>query len=225
LHKGIAAHKEIAATNLHHLPMSQILRYRPHFFCWLPALLPVAFISCTSLNITNYYRKHQSTLDSIELVYRNACQQRHFSIEFTDRPFDHVSLELVTDTLTYIYEFAVGEPRMQDTLRKFGYDTTAINHLINSMRSMNCTWVNNLDFYTDETKHSLIYISLWPRIFNYPFVNKKYYILTYFSQRQYFDGEGNLMVGRKLKRIRKINGETFRKINNRVSYTISAQFR
>ena len=205
--------------------MNDTPRYRPRYHCWLLVFLPVAIYSCTSLNITNYYRKHQPTLDSIELVYRQAYQQRHFSIEFTDRPFDHVSLELITDTLTYIYEFAVGEPRMQDTLRKFGYDTTAINHLIKSMQSMNCTWVNNLDYYTEETKHSLIYISLWPRIFNSPFVNKKYYILTYFSQRQYFDGEGNLMVGRRLRRIRKINGEVFRKINDKVCYTVSAQFR
>lgn len=197
-----------------------LLYYPPWLF-----LLLVALNSCTSLNITNYYRRHQPTLDSIGSVYQKAYQQRHFSIEFTDRPFDHVSLELVTDTLTYIYEFTVGEPRMQDTLRKFGYDTTSINHLIKSMRSMNCTWVNNLDYYTEETKHSLIYISLWPRIFNSPFVNKKYYILTYFSQSQFFDGEGNLMVGRRLRRIRKINGETFRKINDKVCYTISAQFR
>ena len=181
--------------------------------------------SCTSLNITNYYHRHRSTLDSIEIVYQKAYQKKHFSIEFTDRPFEHVSLELVTDTLTYIYEYAVGEPRMQDTLLKFGYEPAPINHLISSMRSMECTWVDNLDYYTEETKHSLIYISLWPRIFNSPFVNKKYYILTYFSQPQYFDSTGNLLVGRRLKRVRKFNGEVFRKINDKVCYTVSDRFR
>ena len=114
---------------------------------------------------------------------------------------------------------------MQDTLLKFGYDTASINQLITNMRSMECTWVNNLDYYAEDTKHSLIFISLWPRIFNLPFVNKKYYILTYFSQPQYFDNAGNLMTGRRLRRIRKINGEVFRKINAKVCYTVSAQFR
>jgi hypothetical protein len=200
------------------------MRARPKYCLLLFAILVIA-TSCTSLNITNYYHRHRPTLDSIEMVYRKAYQKKHFSIEFTDRPFDHVSLELVTDTLTYIYEYTVGEPRMQDTLLKFGYDTASINHLITNMRSMECTWVNNLDYYTEETKHSLIYISLWPRIFNLPFVNKKYYILTYFSQPQYFDNAGNLMTGRRLRRIRKVNGEVFRKINARVCYTVSAQFR
>ncbi|HEV3327126.1 MAG TPA: hypothetical protein VG052_16035 [Puia sp.] len=181
--------------------------------------------SCTSLNITNYYHKHRYTLDGMEQVYQKAYQVRHFSIEFTDRAFDHVSLEFDTDTLTYIYEFAVGERRMQDTIVKYGYDTAAINNLITNMQSMECTWINNLDYYANETRHSLIYISLWPKAFNLPFVNKKYYILTYFSQPQYFNADGNLMTGRRLRRIRKINGETFRKINAKVCYTISAQFR
>jgi hypothetical protein len=181
--------------------------------------------SCTSLNITRYYHRHHYTLDGMEQTFQKAYRQKPFSIEFTDRPFDHVSLELMTDTLTYIYEFAVGEPRLQDTLLKYGYDTAAINNLVTNMRSMECTWINNLDYYAGETRHSLVYISLWPKRFNSPFVNKKYYILTYFSQPQYFDADGDLMAGRRLRHVRKINGETFRKINAKVCYTISAQFR
>jgi hypothetical protein len=199
-----------------------------HSRTWLAVLSSAALIfgsSCTSLNITNYYHKHKSTLDSIDQCYKKAYQERPFSIEFTDRPFQHVSLELVTDTLTYIYEFGVDEQRMQDTLRKYQFNAPAINALITTMRSVNCTWVNNLDYYTGETKQSLIYISLWPRVFNRPFVNKKYYILTYFSLPQYFDSEGNLLVRRRLKRIRKINGDTFKKINDRVCYTLSDRFR
>ncbi len=48
---------------------------------------------------------------------------------------------------------------MQDTLLKYGYDTTAISWLIQSMRSRECTWIDNLDYYSETNKHSLIYIS------------------------------------------------------------------
>jgi hypothetical protein len=186
----------------------------------------LAFLSsCTSLNITNYYQKHHYSLDGMAQTYQKAWHSHRFSIEFTDRSFDHVSLEFDTDTLSYIYEFAVGEPRMQDSILKYGYDTAAINNLVFNMQSMECTWINDLDYYTDTTRHSLIYITLWPKALNLPFVNKKYYILTYFSQPQYFDAEGNLMAGRRLRRIRKINGETFKKINDKVCYTISSEFR
>jgi hypothetical protein len=188
-------------------------------------IILVQTTSCTSLNITNYYRKNQSALDSIEVVYHQAYEKKPFSIEFTDRPFNRLSIELVTDTLTYIYEYTVGEPRLQDTLLRYGYDTASINNLITNMRSMECTWIDNLDYYTDERKLSLIYISLWPRIFTSPFANKKYYILTYFQQPQYFDSDGRLLVGRRLRRIRRINADVFRRINPKVAYTISDRFR
>ena len=203
--------------------------HRPQRLYYL-LLLPLALAqttSCTTLNISNYYHKNQSILDSIEETFRTAYAQKPFSIEFTDRPFNRLSLELVTDTLTYIYEYNVGEPRLQDTLLRYGYDTAAINTLITNMRSMECTWIDNLDYwsYPDVKKHSLIYISLWPRVFNTPFANKKYYILTYFQQPQYYDTEGRLLVGRRLRRIRKINAETFRRITDKVAYTVSARFR
>jgi len=194
-----------------------------HIVLW--ALIMYLASSCKTVNITNYYHRHQSILDSIELVYTQAYAHKPFSIEFTDRAFDRVSLELATDTLTYIYEFWVGEDRMQDTLGKYGFNPAPINTLIVLMRSVDCTWANNLDYYTEERKHYLTYISLWPRAFNFPFVNKKYYILTYFQQPQYFDNEGNLLAGRKLRRIRKINAEVFRRINDKVCYTLSDRFR
>lgn len=200
------------------------LSYRRCLLLLLPGCC-CGMLSCTSLNITNYYRKHQSTLDSIEQDYKKAYREKPFSVEFTDKPFEHVSLELNTDSLTYIYEFAVGEQRMEDSLRKYGFDAHAIDALIAKMRSIRCTWVNSLDYYTAEQRHSLIYVSLWPKLFNLPFVNKKYYILTYFSLSQYFDSDGNLLVGRRLRRVRKINGETFKKITGKVCYTVSDRFR
>ncbi len=201
-------------------------RHRKYCHLSLTALIPLfVAASCAKLNISNYYRRHQPILDSIEYTYREAFVKKPFSIAFTDRSFDHVSLELITDTLTYIYEYRIDETRLTDTLKKYGYDTTSIGWLIRNMRTRECTWIDNLDYYTDINKHSLIYISLWPRSFNFPFVNKKYYILTYFQQPQYFDSEGRLLVGRRLKHIRKINGDVYHRINDRVCYAISDRFR
>jgi hypothetical protein len=203
--------------------MIPLHRYRHPGLAAITLLILAA--SCTRLNITNYYHRHRSTLDGIEETYRNAYTKKPFTIEFTDRSFDRVSLELVTDTLTYIYEYQIGEPRLQDTLLKYGYDTTAIAWLIDNMRSRKCTWIDNLDYYSETNKHSLIYISLWPRALNSPFVNKKYYILTYFQQPQYFDSEGRLLVGHRLRRIRKINGDVYHRINDKVCFTVSDRFR
>jgi hypothetical protein len=196
--------------------MNRLLRH-------IPILL--LFSSCTTLNITNYYRRHRSTLDGIEETYRQARDVKPFSIEFTDRSFTRVSLELITDTLTYIYEFSVGEPRLTDTLIKYGYDPAPIGRTIQTMRSVRCAWIDNLDYYTENVRHSLVYISLWPRPLSTPFSNKQYYILAYFQQPQYFDSQGRLLAGRRGRRIRKINAEIFHRINDKVCYTISDRFR
>ena len=199
---------------------------RPYHLLLIAAILITgATTSCTKLNITKYYRRHRPALDSVEDAFRQAYNKKPFSIEFTDRPFDRVSLELVTDTLTYIYEYRVGEPRLQDTLKKYGYDSIPINWLIARMRSMECTWIDKLDYYAEEQRHSLIYLSLWPRAFNSPFVNKKYYILTYFQQPQYFDSQGRLLTGRRRRHIRKINAAVFFRLNDKTAYTISDRFR
>lgn len=192
---------------------------------YIATALLIAASSCARLNITGYYHKHHPALDSIEDTYRRAYHTKPFSIEFTDRPFDRVSLELITDTLTYIYEYHIGESRLRDTLQKFGYDPVPIDWLINRMRAMECTWIDNLDYYSEDQQHSLIYLSLWPRAFNSPFVNKKYYILTYFQQPQFFDSHGRLFASRRRRHLRKINAEVFFRLNDKVCYTISDRFR
>jgi hypothetical protein len=181
--------------------------------------------SCTAVNIVKYYSRNEPILDSIQRSFKIAYRERPFSIQFTDRAFDHVSLELMTDSLKYIYEFSVDEPRMQDTLMKFGFKPAVITTLIRQMRSGQCTWVNQLNYYAEGHAQSLTYISLWPRGVNSPFINRKYYILAYFGQPQYFDNRDNLLTGRRRRRIRRINTEVFKRINDTVCYTLSDRFR
>jgi hypothetical protein len=183
--------------------------------------------SCTSVNITKYYRRHQPALDSIQHNFKTAYGVNPFSVEFTDRSFQRVSLEIPTDSLKYIYEFGPEEEdRMRDSLRKYRLDAPAIAQLIGQMRSMHCAWVNKQDYYSaNGDKHLLTYISLWPRVINRPFRNKQYYIIAYFSEPQFFDARGELMTGRRVRRIRKINAEIYNRISDTVCYTLSDRFR
>ena len=183
-------------------------------------------VSCSTKNIsTNYYYQHEKVLDQIGESYKAIYQQTPFSVAFTDRDFNTVSLEIITDTLSYIYEFEVKEQRLADTLLKFHLNAQKIVTLIQQMQNIKCTWINNYNYYVDEKKNSLIFMSIKAKPLNSPFSYKKYYILTYFPQPQYFDSEGRLLDKRKLRRLREINGEIFKRINDRVCYTISGKFR
>jgi len=191
------------------------------FFCIMNIIS-----SCSPKNIsTSYYYQHEKVLDKIEESYKSLSQQSPFTVAFTDKKFNTVSLEIITDTLSYIYEFDVNESRLTDTLTRFRLNAPKIIELIRQMQSIRCTWINNYNYYVDEKKNSLIFMSIKPVALNSLFSYKKFYTLTYFPQPQYFDSEGRLLDKRRLRRLRKINGEIFKRINNKVCYTISGNFR
>ena len=183
-------------------------------------------VSCSPKTISEkYYYENEHVLDKIEETYKELYHQKPFTIAFTDRGFQFVSVEIITDTLSYIYEFKVNEPRLTDTLLEYHLNATKINYLIQQMQSIRCTWINNFNYYIDEKKNSLILMSIKPVALKALFSYSKYYILTYFSQPQHFDSKGKLLDKRELRRYRKINGEVFKRINDKVCYTISGKFR
>ena len=189
-------------------------------------VIATLLFSCSAKKIsTNYYYEHEKELDKIEESYKELYRQKPFTIAFTDKNFRVVTIEIITDALTYIYEFGVNEPRLNDSLYKYNIDSAEVNKLINLMQSIHCTWVNNFDYYVDDQKRSLIFISIKPVVLHPILSYKKYYILTYFSQPQHFDSQGRLLDKRRLRRLRKINGEVFWRINDKVCYTVSGQFR
>jgi hypothetical protein len=187
----------------------------------------VLLCSCASRKAfsTNYYFENEKTLTSIEQLYKTINHEKHFSVSFTDRSFDYISFEILTDSIKYIYEFNIKEPRLQDTLLKYGLPSNGITELITQMRSIHCIWINNLDYYTNNQKHSLVFMSIRHIAIHLPFTSEKYYTLTFYSQPQYYDSEGRLLNNRRVRKLRKINGDVFRRVNDRVAYTISERFR
>lgn len=183
-------------------------------------------LSCSPKIIsTKYYYQHEKALDRIEETYKKLNQQKPFTIAFTDRKFNTIKLEIITDTLSYIYQFNINETRLTDTLVTYNLDAPKVVELIQQMRGIRCAWINKFDYYVDEKKNSLIFMSIKPVALKAPFSYSKYYVLTYFPQPQYFDSAGQLLDKRKLQRLRKINGEIFHRITNKVCYTISGNFR
>lgn len=183
--------------------------------------------SCASRKTfsTHYYHENEDTLVQIEHAYRALYNIKPFSVEFTDRAFNNISLEIKTDSIKYIYTFGVSEPRLQDTLLKYGVPSAGVMDMINKMRSIKCIWINMMDYYTNNQKNTLVFMSIRNVAVHLPFTTEKYYILTFYSQPQYYDSEGQLLVGRNLRRLRHVNDEIFRRITDKVCYTISGRFR
>ena len=194
----------------------------------LPYILLIAVFgtSCSSKIIpTRYYEENREVLDRIEESYSKLYKQKAFTLGFSDKYFQTISLEIITDSLKYVYEFGLEEKRIKDTLLKYDFDVSGVTELVREMRSIRCTWIDNFDHYVDGKKKALIFISIKPVGLGGFFSKKKYYILTYFSQPQYYDKDGRLLDNRKQRQLQKLNGEIFRRINDKVCYTISSNYR
>lgn len=185
------------------------------------------FSSCSPRDIsTKYYEQNSTTLDSIARQYSKLYKQKPFFLGFTDKDFDNLQLEIITDSLTYIYDFRFQDKkRLSDSLDKYGFDHAAVIQMANEMHRIRCTWINNFDYYLDEEKKSLVYLAIKPVGLSRPFSSKKYYIITYFSQKQYYDKDGRLVNNRKQRQLQKLNGEIFKRINDQVCYTVSSTYR
>jgi hypothetical protein len=195
----------------------------------IPAIIILLLVSCkTALPLRfpeKYYKENQATITQIEKNYSNINKLMPIVIEFSDNGFNYVTIEMKTDTLRYVYEFKITEKRLMDTLQKFGYDTGAVFKLITDMKSIKCTWINRLEYYIDEKKQFLVFLSIRPKMFDLLFNSKKYYTLTFYNQPQYYDNEGRLLDKRYRNKLRKINSEIFWRINNKVCYTVSNRYR
>jgi len=192
----------------------------------LSSCIILCMLSCSSRNITaKYYYEHEQTLNRIEESYQDLYRQQPFTVAFTAKDFKTISLEIITDTLSYIYEFPLHESRLTDTLVKYGLPAPGVIELIRQMQSIRCTWTNMLTYYVDEKKNSMVFMSVKSVKRVLPLSYKKYYVLAYFSQPQSFDGSGKLLDKKTTRRLRKINGQTFNRINDKVCYTISGHFR
>ena len=148
----------------------------------------IAASSCSSKIIsTNYYTLHQKELMHIETIYKYLYQQKPFSIAFTSKNLQIVSVEMKTDSLNYIYEFNTIDARLKDSLLKYGYDAE--------------------------------------KVIRRPFSPSKYYMLAYFDEPQHFDENGLLLDGSNTKRLRRFNYLLFKKITDKICYTVSEKFR
>ena len=192
----------------------------------LSIIISSMLISCSTKMVSNnYYQEHRGAVDSIESRYEKLNVIKPFSLAFTDKKLNIVALEMISDTLTRIYEFYTNEKRLADTLVKYNYDTTGIFYLIRKMQLTKVTWINSFDYYVNDLPQRLIILSIKPVTIRYLFSPPKYLALAYFRTPQSFDEKGRLLDSRRTRLLRKIKGQTFYKITDRICYTVMEKYR
>lgn len=187
-------------------------------FLWL-------FSSCATHVTGKYYREHSTTVNSIYQQYNKLYFEKPFSLEFKDKTFNYISVEIIKDTIRYIYTFRLDESDLRDTLDKYQFNTSAIVNLLNDMRAIRCTWINKMDFYVNRQKEYMIYLSVREKKLDSWFNPEKYYTIAFFNQPQQFDEKGRLKATSRSTQPMKINNAVYRRITSRVCYAITENFR
>ena len=196
-----------------------------YLFIMLTTFLLLCASCSTKIISNNYYQEQKETLDNIESRYEKLNAVKPFALAFTDKKFNIVSFEMISDSLTRIYEFNLKEHSLADTLLKYNYDTSGIFFLVRKMQQTKVTWINNVDYYVNDQPQQLIYLSIKPVTIRYLFSPPKYLALGYFRTAQSFDGNGRLLDSRRTKKVRKIKGQVFYKITDRICYTVTDKYR
>jgi hypothetical protein len=199
---------------------------QPAYYSTLFALLCL-LLSCTySKKFTqNYYKENETTIQSIRERFKELYDKHPFSLEIKDKKLNRIGIEIHTDSIKYIYSFRTDEPYLLDTLYKYDFNVKAMSELINDMQKAHCTWITNLDYYEKRQMKFLVFISVRDKKLDAFLQPEKYFTLAFFDQSQPFDEKGRLLDNEDLEKIRKINGSVFRKINDKVYYALSGQFR
>lgn len=189
-------------------------------------IIVLLFCSCQSGKTltAEYYKQNEQSLLDLKKNFKKLHQQHPFSIEIKNRDFIDLGLEIITDTARYIYSIPVNGIAFRDTLQAYRFDTTGMLNLLSVMKKMQCTWITNLDYFENREAKYMVFLSLRHQQLGSG-RKERYFTLAFFEQPQYFDEKGRLIDKGATKSPRKINGETFYKINDRVCYTLSGHFR
>jgi hypothetical protein len=134
-------------------------------------------------------------------------------------------LEIITDSVRYIYDFDLADPAMIDTMQKYHFDIPFMKSLIDDMRKTHCTWLTNLDYFEDLRAQHLVFLSVRHYRLESLFKKDKYFTLAFFENPQPFDEKGRLLNRVNKKELRKINGAVLFKMTERVAYAMSSDFR
>ena len=189
--------------------------------------LVMLLLSCShSRKFTQtYYSENEKTITAIKDRFTRLYDAHPFSLELKDRYLQRIGLEIITDSIKYIYAFNLNEPYLTDTLRKYKFDISSIGDLIIDMQRAHCTWITNLDYYENRQKKELIFLSVRHKALEDFLKPEKYFTLALFNEKQPVDDRKRLLDKEGTLQLRKINGKVYRSILPTVFYAVTDSYR
>jgi len=172
-----------------------------------------------------YYCENEKTINSIRTRFAALYDLHPFSLELKDKYLRRIGLEIITDSIRYIYSFNLNEPFLLDTLSKYKFNVNSMRDLIVDMQQAHCTWITNLDYYENRSKKELIFLSVRHQALERFLKPEKYFTLAFFNEAQPIDEKQRLLDSEIINQLRKINGSIYRSLSPTIFYAVSDSYR
>jgi hypothetical protein len=161
-----------------------------------------------------YYFENEKKIQEILALYKGLYRQQPFSLGFSDRSYEHIGMDIITDTVRYALHNEQNMDLFREAVYGFKYDTIALRQMYIKMYDIKCIWVGTADFYYEGKQEEIVFMSFRSVRFGNPFLDRKFYNLVLFDPA--LMNENN----RKL-----IEAAGFKKIENEIYFKIMGKFR
>lgn len=127
----------------------------------------------------SFYRQNASSIDSMVNKFEEMYAQRPFSIGFTDRSFQHFSMEVYTDSVRYIYNTSLSNGMEWHQAVCCQYDSARLIDIALHLDRLKCLWIGKTSFYKNGVKEWITFLSFRQLKKGTIFSPEKYVVLLF----------------------------------------------
>ena len=180
-------------------------------------LMAALFSSCAASKekkTDKYYYENEKDIQEIISIYKGLYNHQPFSLGFSDRSYEHIGIDIITDTVRYAIDNLQIMHIFREAVYAFKYDTVSIRKLYKKMFDIKCIWIGTTEIYYKGKKKDVIFLTFRSVRFGNPFLDRKYYTLVIFDPR-FINEETN----------RLIREAGYKNVKNEIYFSIIEKFR
>jgi hypothetical protein len=161
-----------------------------------------------------YYFENEQAIQEIISIYKGLYKHQPFSLGFSDRSYEHIGMDIITDTVRYAIDNLQSMQIFREAVYAFEYDTVEIRKLYKKMYDIKCIWIGTSDIYYKGKREDVIFMTFRSVRFGNPFMDRKYYTLVIFDPR-FINAETDRLI-------REVG---YKNVKNEIYFNIIERFR
>lgn len=161
----------------------QVKRISMYIICCILVAFLASCASTSTRKTADYYRQNEQAIKEIRKLYDTLYRQQPFASGFTDKSCKYYVLQVMTDTLRYIFDTEHNERKLYETVLRFQYDTAMLRQLAMKMKTLKCLWLARAPVYSETKSDTVEYLSFKSVSVDKPFEENKYYVLIFLDHQ------------------------------------------